>query len=166
MKLHLDLTALENRMLSLEKQSVTVGILSKGVKSAKIDWSKGTKTKNGGVNGSYQTRYVKVKGRSKNIPLYNLAKTLDNKKGIFTDALSNANNKDVVKVAQEMAILNKSPSDIRRLKNVSRAIIRNPILRGDYNPDSTLWAERKSFNHWGIATGTFFKNIKAEYKKW
>lgn len=176
MRLHIDFTALKKDISSLEKQSVTVGVLTLNKKSNKIDWSKGLTTIssadiNQGVNsiGMQQVnrRYVQRKGsKFKNPSMRELAYYLDKKKGIFSNVLVNPNNADLKRVAQDLAVVNKTAQDVFRLENASQALVRNPILRGDYNPNSSAWAKRKGFNHWGIATGTIFKNITAAYKSW
>lgn len=179
MRLHINLTALENQITELEKQSVTVGILSDtgaiSDKAASIDFSKGFKPLASadlqqGIGSlgmqSVNTRYVKAKGRNKNISLRRLAFYLDEQSGVFTDALTNVNNADLLIVAQELAVIDKDGADINRLENASKSLIKNPILRGDLGENSPKWAAKKGFSHYGIATGTFFKNIEAAYKKW
>lgn len=175
MRLHINLTAVEDQLLELEKQSVTVGILDDRFKSASIDWKKGIRPLasadlNSGINSiglqSVNRRYVKLKGRSKNPTLRRLAFYLDENSGIFTDAIKNVNNADLLIVAQELAVIEKNDSNIKMLENASKALIKNPILRGDFGENSPKWAAKKGFNHYGIATGTFFNNIQAAYKKW
>jgi len=73
-------------------------------------------------------------------------------------------NEDVKKVVEEIAmqIFGKKTKDNKRLENAVQAVIRNPILRGDYgnNMDTTIKA--KGFDKLGIDTGQFFKAIKAK----
>lgn len=175
MRLHINLTAVEDKILELEKQSVTVGILDERIKAADIDFSKGIRPLASadiqqGVSSlglqSVNSRYVKRKGRNKNIPLRRLAFYLDEQSGVFTDAMINVNNADLLRVAQDLAVIDKTDIDIRRLENASKALIKNPILRQDLGYNSPKWAAKKGFNFYGIATGTFFNNIQAAYKKW
>lgn len=175
MRLHINLTAVENQLLELEKQSVTVGILDDRIKAADIDFSKGIRPLASadiqqGVSSlglqSVNRRYVKRKGRNKNIPLRRLAFYLDEQSGVFSDAIKNVNNADLLRVAQELAVTDKDRVDISRLENASKSLIKNPILRGDLGENSDSWAAKKGFNFYGIATGTFFNNIQATYKKW
>lgn len=175
MKIHVDVTALSNRLKSIERESVTVGILNHSMKAASIDYNQGIKTETSadfqaGLDsqglGSYERRYVKRKGRNKNISLRKLGQILNKKYGLFSDVLRNPNNRDLVAVAQLFAIPNKSLRDEKRLQNACIALIKNPILRRDYGRNSPYWTNKKGFDHLGIATGTFFKNIKARFKKW
>lgn len=49
----------------------------------------------------------------------------------------------------------------RRVENLLQAIVRNPILRGDYGGNSAFTADVKGFDRFLIDTGQMFKNIKA-----
>lgn len=165
MKLELNFTPIQQTLTQeIERQSVVVGVLNQTVKAASADYSKPV-TAFSALSGSTQRRYVKTKGRSKNITLRKLAFILDAKRGIFSKVLLNKNNKELVQMAQEFAIINKTARDIRRLENIGRAFVRNPLLRKDYNPNAASTIKRKKFNHWGFQTGTLFNNIKARYQK-
>ena len=165
MIIKLDFTALEKDLKKIERQSVIVGVLNKSVKAASIDYSKPV-TSMSTLSGSTKRRYIKTKGRNKNITLRKLALILDKKRGIFSEFMLNASNKDLIAVAQSLAIFNKTPSDIKRLENAGRALVRNPILRKDYNPNKKSTRDAKGFNHYAFATSTLFKNITARYEKW
>lgn len=52
----------------------------------------------------------------------------------------------------------------RRVENLMQAIVRNPILRGDYGSNSALTKKIKTFNRYLIDTGQFFKAIRARVK--
>jgi hypothetical protein len=176
MKLQINLKSLQKNITALNNQSVTVGIISDTPRTAaSIDFNQDIRTVSSadaqaGIDSaglqSYKSRHPKAKGRSKNPSLKKLGAWLDEKKGVFSDAMQNANNKDVIAVLELLSIMDKTPRNIRQLETASRAIVRNPILRGDYNPNSAKWAKKKGFDHWGIATGTFFNNIKAKYETW
>lgn len=49
----------------------------------------------------------------------------------------------------------------KRVENLLQAIVRNPILRGEYGSNSPRTARIKGFNRRLIDTGQLFKNIKA-----
>ncbi len=75
-----------------------------------------------------------------------------------------AKNKDVRKVVDEIAAqtFKKRSKDNKRLENAIQAVIRNPILRGDYGKNLAATIKAKGFDKLGIDTGQFFKNIKAK----
>lgn len=58
----------------------------------------------------------------------------------------------------------KDVSSLRRIANLVQAIVRNPILRGDYGRNSAAYAKLKGFNRFLFDTGQFFKSIKALVK--
>lgn len=56
----------------------------------------------------------------------------------------------------------KDISSLKRIANLMQAIVRNPILRGDYGRNSPGYAKLKGFNRLLFDTGQFFKSIKAK----
>lgn len=70
-------------------------------------------------------------------------------------------NKDVTRVVKEIARNLKTKGDLRRFINAAQAVVRNPIVRGDYGENSAKWARIKGFNRLLINTGKFFNSIKA-----
>lgn len=73
-------------------------------------------------------------------------------------------NEDVKKVVDELAaqVFGKKTKDNKKLENAVQAVVRNPILRGDYGGNATSTIGQKGFNKLGIDTGQFFKAIKAK----
>jgi hypothetical protein len=53
----------------------------------------------------------------------------------------------------------------RRVKNLMQAIIRNPILRGDYRLHAKGTKTKKGFERSLIDTGQFFRSIQVIIKK-
>lgn len=161
----LNIKGLEESLMRLRNQRVRVGVLNKSVKSARPDFSKGITTMSSSDSSqSVQRRYVKAKGRQSNPSLFRVAQWLDGRKQIISGAMSLATNREVVAVGEQFAVMDKTPTNIKRLENAARAIVRNPILRREYNPNVKSWAKRKGFDHWGMSTGTLFKNITAVYE--
>lgn len=56
-------------------------------------------------------------------------------------------------------------STSRRLENTLQAVVRNPILRGEYYIESERTIKEKGFSRPMIDTGQLFQSIKAEVKK-
>ena len=79
---------------------------------------------------------------------------------------SNNNSKDIVAFTKYFVVAiaqgKKDASTLRRIANLIQAIVRNPILRGDYGRNSTAYAKLKGFNRFLFDTGQFFKSIKAK----
>lgn len=55
--------------------------------------------------------------------------------------------------------------NIKRVENLLQAVIRNPILRGDYGTNSGATARFKGFNRHLIDTGQMFKSIMVKAKR-
>ncbi len=71
---------------------------------------------------------------------------------------------DIIKFTNEFFKLAFGKSEKRRCENLLQAIVRNPILRGDYGSNSALTQKIKGFNRNMIDTGQLFKNLKAVCK--
>jgi hypothetical protein len=73
-------------------------------------------------------------------------------------------NHDVQRMVDELAaqVFGKKSPNNKRLENAVQAVVRNPILRGDYGSNATSTIASKGFDKLGIATGQFFKAIKAK----
>jgi hypothetical protein len=69
---------------------------------------------------------------------------------------------DIVKFSNEFFKLAFGRSEKRRCENLLQAIVRNPILRGDYGGNSELTVKIKGFNRGMIDTAQLFKAIKAK----
>ena len=68
---------------------------------------------------------------------------------------------DIVKFTREFFRLAFGKSEKRRAENLLQAIVRNPILRGEYGPNGELTQKIKGFDRAMIDTGQLFKNLKA-----
>lgn len=68
---------------------------------------------------------------------------------------------DIVKFSREFFRLAFGRSEQRRAENLLQAIVRNPILRGDYGGNSRLTRLIKGFDRKMIDTAQLFKAIKA-----
>lgn len=58
----------------------------------------------------------------------------------------------------------KATSMRKRVENLMQAIVRNPILRGDYGSNSAQARKWKTFDRYLMDTGQFFKGITAKVK--
>lgn len=80
----------------------------------------------------------------------------------YTKPFSLPRNKDILRFANEyVKTLLRPGSNKRRVENLLQAIVRNPILRGDYGRNRPVTARAKGFNRFMIDTGQLFNNIKA-----
>ncbi len=74
-------------------------------------------------------------------------------------------NRDVLAVITDYSRYLAKPGNDNRLRNAIQAVIRNPILRGEYGDNRAETAKKKGFNKLMVATGTFFNSIKAVVKR-
>ena len=68
---------------------------------------------------------------------------------------------DIIKFTNEFFKLVFGRSQKKRAENLLQAVVRNPILRGDYGNNSALTQRIKGFDRFMIDTGQLFKAIKA-----
>lgn len=68
---------------------------------------------------------------------------------------------DIIKFTKEFFRLAFGRSEKRRAENLLQAVVRNPILRGDYGSNAPLTKRIKGFDRKMIDTAQLFKAIKA-----
>lgn len=97
--------------------------------------------------------------------LIEVAEYLDKKHKWLRKPFLKRSNKEVVLVLNDI-VKDINGQDLKqRILNGFQAVVRNPILRGEYGKNTTPWAKKKGFNQPLMMTGQFFKNIKARFKK-
>ena len=140
----------------LDKYQVEVGLLS-------------NKRRKKPVFGQYKTYAGKVLLRegkaSTGADMVEVAKVLDKRYKWLRKPFLLANNKEVVAVLNDI-VKDMNGQDLKkRILNGFQAVVRNPILRGEYGMNNAKWAKRKGFNNLLMMTGQFFKNINARFKE-
>lgn len=145
-----------------------VGILADAAKKTR---KKGATKKFAGIEISATGKKAKAKKDyartedGKNLSLVYIAEVLEKYHFKWlSKPFSLAKNKDVLDVVQEIAAqtFGKKSKDNKRMENAVQAVIRNPILRGDYGSNAERTIKAKGFDKLGIDTGQFFKAIKAK----
>lgn len=68
---------------------------------------------------------------------------------------------DIIKFTNEFFRVVTGSSQKKRLENLLQAVVRNPILRGDYGSNSRITKKIKGFNRLMIDTAQLFKAIRA-----
>lgn len=89
---------------------------------------------------------------------------------IFTIPFQIASNQDILKFSRvyvKELLKGRGASIVNnnRVKNLMQAIIRNPILRGDYRLHDKKTKAKKGFERSLIDTGQFFRSIQVIIKK-
>lgn len=163
MKFRLNTRQLEQDLMEINGSFVRVGVLNKSKKA--LDPARPLKPLK--LTPTVPRNAATTKGSSKNERLAAVAEYLNKKRGLFDKALERAGNKEINEITQYFADLVLSPmadeTTKRRLENLCRSIVRNPMLRKELGPNAESTVEDKGFDQYGINTGTLFKNIEAKY---
>lgn len=139
----------------MRRYDVTVGVLEDGP-SAK--WKKEQKSLAGGPAN-------RIAGQNKEVTLRALMAKWNAVYNLLLAPWRKADNKEVVEVIGRMAAdIGTSGKQKQAFLNAVQAVVRNPILRGDYGDNSKEWAKAKGFNRLLINTGRLFQHIKARFK--
>lgn len=118
-----------------------------------------------GASKSFAGVSISASGKvNPKVSLADVAKYTDNRFGWLKKPFGIAGNKEVLKVVNEIAaqVFGKKSIDNKRLENAVQAVIRNPILRGDYGRNAASTIKAKGFDKLGIDTAQLFKSIKAK----
>ncbi len=80
----------------------------------------------------------------------------------YIKPFSSTKNKDILNFAKSFFDLCAGRTQAKRAENYLQAIVRNPILRGDYGKNTQATAKIKGFNRFMIDTAQLFRNITAK----
>lgn len=96
-----------------------------------------------------------------------VSQDLRKKTGInfFTAPFKSKKNRDILNFSKSFFDLCAGRGQKRQVENYLQAIVRNPILRGDYGSNSKVTAKIKGFNRFMIDTAQVFRNITATTRK-
>lgn len=72
---------------------------------------------------------------------------------------------DIIRFSNQFFKLAFGRSTVKRAENLLQAIVRNPILRGDYGSNSPLTQKIKGFDRFMIDTAQLFKALRARIKE-
>lgn len=94
---------------------------------------------------------------------------IENQERLNTDLLREPFQKrssDIIKFSNAfMKMILSKASMTKRVENLLQAIVRNPILRGDYGGNTAATADNKGFDRGLIDTAQMFKAIRARVIK-
>ncbi len=141
--------------VELDKYKVELGVLED--KPKVVEAEKGNYKTYAGLKLLKETK--KYNGR-----LVDVAVELDKKYKWLRYPFLVKNNQDVVKVVNDIVRCINGKADKQRVLNGMQAIVRNPILRNQHGMNTLARERQKGFNKLLMATGQFFKAIKAGFK--
>lgn len=164
MKIALDKRFYKKLQGRFGKYDFRAGVLDDGPHYAA---RRGAKGKGGeDVTSSYAGGPIRKKSRTIDTTLSNVSKNIREDLGInyLQRPFENKNNADILKFSKSFFDLAFGRTQKRRAENLLQAIIRNPILRGEYNSQGDLTTKIKGFDRPLIDTAQFFKSIIAKCK--
>jgi hypothetical protein len=156
MQLKLDRRFAKQAKGVFEKYEFRVGVLNDSVHKNAVSKNKGLKTYAGGP--------ARKIGRSGSLTVSQVSERLRKSSGInfYTAPFSARKNKDILNFTKSFFDLCFGRTEKRRCENLLQAIVRNPILRGDYGQNNPKTARTKGFNRYMIDTAQLFKAITAK----
>lgn len=83
----------------------------------------------------------------------------------YTAPFKARKNRDILRFAKSFFLLCAGKQQRRQVENYLQAIVRNPILRGDYGSNSPLTAKIKGFDRLMIDTSQLFRAIRAKTRR-
>ncbi len=111
----------------------------------------------------------KVGTKSSGLTISQVSERLRKESGVnfYSKPWKSRQNADLLKVIRsfmKLLSLKGVIQEKKRLENALQAVVRNPILRGEYGSNSSATAKRKGFNRFMIDTAQLFKAIKAKVR--
>jgi hypothetical protein len=142
-----------------EKYDMQVGVLLDSVHKRPLPKVRGLKVYAGGP-----ARKVSSKSSGKSIS--EVSESLRKNSGVnfYTAPFQSKKNKDILAFSKVFFQLCAGKTQAKRSENYLQAIVRNPILRGDYGMNNPKTARAKGFNRFMIDTSQLFKAIIAQVK--
>lgn len=163
MRLSLDKRFKKNVQGRFGRYSFEVGILQDGPHKDAKRGERGLKGKD--VLSSYAGGPVRKKSSKVGSTLSQVSEENRQRLGVnyLTEPFKHRS-ADIVKFANEVFKIAFGKSGKQRAVNLLQAIVRNPILRGEYGPQSALSKKIKGFSRPMIDTAQLFKAITARVK--
>lgn len=112
---------------------------------------------------SYAGKKLLRQGKKPDGTLWKIGQKMDDAFMWLRKPFTLAKNADLLAVINFIVDNLNGKGNQQRILNAIQAVIRNPILRGDYGRNSQKTAKEKGFNQLLMATGQLFKNIKVRF---
>lgn len=108
----------------------------------------------------------KISSQASGLTISEVSERLRKHTGInfYTKPFNSKKNKDILAFIKVFFDLCAGRTEARRAENFLQAIVRNPILRGDYGSNSAVTVKIKGFDRFMIDTSQLFQSIKAKVK--
>jgi len=161
MKLQLDKRFKKNLRGKFGRYTFDVGVLADGPHRQALRQGKSRK-KGQSVVSSYAGGPVRLTSRKSYQAISQVSKNLSKFLGFnYLTKPFQKKSSDLLKFTNQFFKMVFGRSDRKRVENLLQAVVRNPMLRGDYGSNSKKAQEIKGFNRLTIDTAQLFKAIKA-----
>ncbi len=164
MKLELDSRFQKKVKGMFEKYSFEVGVLKDGPHKRAAIGERGLKGQD--VITDYAggpRRKISTKNPDTGLSISDVSKSLRDHLGFnYLSKPFEKRSSDIIKFSSEFMKLVFGKSQKKRVENLLQAIVRNPMLRGDYKRESPLTQRIKGFSRPTIDTAQLFKAITAK----
>jgi hypothetical protein len=140
------------------KYEFEVGVLDDGPYRTPLRGKRGKKGQD--VLSTYAGGPVRKKGRASSMKISDVSKANRERFNYLTQPFKKQSS-DIIRFTETFFKLVFGRSEKKRAENLLQAIVRNPMLRGDYGPNATLTQKIKGFDRAMIDTGQLFKAITA-----
>lgn len=161
MKIKLNPKFKDNLKGRFGKYTFEVGVLQDGPHKLPARGQRGLKGQD--VIGSYAGGPVRrTSNRPSGLTISDVSASLREHLGInyLTEPFKQKTS-DVIRFTKEFFKLAFGRSEKKRCENLLQAVVRNPMLRGDYGPNTKITKRIKGFDRATIDTAQLFKSIKA-----
>lgn len=112
--------------------------------------------------GSLQGGPIRKKGpKTYGTTTLEVAKAMQKKTGFMTAPFRKQRSKDMRAFLQAFFNFASGKGSKSKVQTALRAVVRNPMLRGDYGRNTRITAKSKGFNRLLFDTGQLFKSILA-----
>lgn len=158
-QIKLDRSFMKQAKGKFEKYEFQVGILQDADHKKAMDAAAGLKSYAGGPSR-------KASNQSSGKTISEVSEDLRKRIGVnfYIHPFSSKKNQDVLNFVKSFFELCTGRTQSTRAENLLQAIVRNPILRGDYGKNTAQTVKIKGFNRFMIDTGQLFRAIRAKVK--
>lgn len=119
-----------------------------------------------GMYKTYAGGLARRTGKKSEDTIAGVSEKLRKRTGInfYTRPWKMRSNREIVRFTKIFVkgLLRPKEVPLRRMENLLQAVVRNPIVRGDYGRNSAVTAKIKGFNRFMIDTAQLISNIKAK----
>lgn len=148
---------------TFEKYEFEVGILEDKPHKLPVEWNH-TQTNDSEVLTKYAGATVRKASRKNSDKTVAQVSKEMREKYDYLVAPFKKKDAAIQKLIKDFFKLAFGKSESKRLQNTLQAVVRNPILKKEYGPNTSATQRHKGFDHVMMDTAQFFKSIRARVR--